>query len=1077
MKKILIYSTFLTLLALIGCQEEFDSTLKETHLSFTLKLLTEDVSTGIEAETRAPIPAVDEEKTINSLYLLFFEHHTEGEGKFVESYKVNTPVTANSTITIDLGKSGSSLTNSSDYSILAVANMEGYLESGTIDNFLDSFQGKTENEAIENTLAHVKGAADEGDDTQSIHMNNIVMSARTAKMADQQLVVTTLTRGVARFDVQNILHAQYNLVSVSIWGASAITSLWSSQNSTTPTHLQRFYGLKREAGEDALSDIVGGLYSFENFVSDPAQGDDITTCLVIGLESKGDPNTLGDPNKVYYYRININPKESSQSLKRNYVYRISVRKVLELGLENEEDAWKDTKDRLDVDINNWNLDEEGMILTDGTNTMAVPAKIIRLDPAGQTREFSIFTHGTGNLEITKSELPSGFTAELNGNILKVTATELPATEKNRTGSLELGFAGLRGIVEIIQEPMDDKFLNLNKSEIPSFAPLGVTTIVDGPIVVTSSHPWIAKLYNTDQGENPGFSFSNSSPVTEITQDETTGNELNIFTTGGNPHDDVRNGFILISLADYPEYNAVIVLTQRAKVSISLSPKMNELKFKPNGNPVISPSSSPGGFFEFTVNPGYDNGVVNQWEVEFEGIQKDFFSYEMDTNGSSQRLRIYAKGTNPMYPHLNLSDADIENVKVKVKLVGAAESPDTQVEMTLVHQRVTIKAATDKKVSKLGGELPDGGVTVELDQGLTWSATVIENSLETHNKLPHKGYLLNGTNEVEGINNQPSTTKMRVGFKKLLYPHVDVSPSVKIELTVDQNPNISTTIDVSQESFSADPVKIMDMRNTDWGSIVSGSAFTHFKNYINYETWFGPNGTGVKITKGSPYITGIATDNSNDPGNINSSYTYLHAGGRPRYYSTNRHKSINDWRKVNKRIVTYVCDDREGIPFEDGNSALKELGYVYTKPTSDGDAYINTLITDKPVMKYLLKDGPFSKGNWINYSQMDFHVDGISSGVTLSQEALDRGAVPVILDGNKNVPMLVVDPAGYLVFIGESQFFDYDCQSPTTSSPWNDHTKFLGNLISYILNAAQYGTHFTDHFLPGSTTYSALEVTP
>ncbi|WP_163215673.1 hypothetical protein [Bacteroides sp. 519] len=32
---------------------------------------------------------------------------------------------------------------------------------------------------------------------------------------------------------------------------------------------------------------------------------------------------------------------------------------------------------LEININNWGLDEEGMILTDGKNTLAIPSKIIR----------------------------------------------------------------------------------------------------------------------------------------------------------------------------------------------------------------------------------------------------------------------------------------------------------------------------------------------------------------------------------------------------------------------------------------------------------------------------------------------------------------------------------------------------------------------------------------------------------------------------------------------------------------------------------------------------------------------------
>lgn len=1065
-KKVLTCVIATMTIALTSCYEKTDEPTFPAGNGFMVKLVADEIETGVNSQTRATVPSTDNENKVNSLYLLFFNYSDDKSGTFVETYKVENPV-MNSTFPIDFTKNGSALDGSKDYSILALANIEEYTED--VEAFLSEFEGRTEKQVLQNTFVLIDGAGtDEDDDTNAITPDKIVMSTSIVKMAKDAEVTINLKRGVSRFDVTNAVKDGYNLVSVSIWGASSSTALWFDKI-VSSAHLKRFYGIKRDVSENEFPDITEGLYAFENFVQNPVQGDESTTCLIIGISPRID-GLIGTPGKVTYYRVNVSAKDVSQNLQRNHVYKVNIVNISALGASSEYEAWTQTKNLMEVTINEWNLDDNGMILTDGVNTMAIPVKRVKLDSKGDSREYSIFTIGTGVLQISRSEIPDGFDIKLDNNLLKVTANALPTGQDKRRGSIELSFAGLRGTIDFIQEPMTDHFLKLNKYSVPAFAPLGRPGISDGPIAVSSSGPWVATIYNTStDADNPGFSFNPSgAPVTKLTQqDSPFGDQFQIYATGDNPTNATRHGFVLVSLIGHTEYNRVVVLSQRGTTNIKIDPSYTRLEFKSDGTPIGVAGASSSSAFEFNVDPGADNGVTNAWNAVLEGNDKDYFNISVVSFENTHRVSISTKGTHNGYPSVNLLNRRLDDVRVKVYLSDSQGGGDYNVIIPITQEKLELIATYGREIPKTGGKLADD-IKLNLPAGLTWTANITENSQANNPYLPHSGYMISNGNPVSGniLANRPAEEGFNVGFDKLLYPVVNVSPVIKIQIEVDQNPDIKTEVTITQKALIPTPVKIMDVRATSYGSLTGGSHwFRYYRDYINSASMYGASGL-VNVVKNSPYI--YAVRENVEPGKISSDYTYLHAGGRPRYYSTNRHKSVNDWRKANDGIVVYVSDDRERHPFEDPNSSLKELGYTYAAPNNTPK--INGSITDKNVMKYLLKDGPFSKGSWLNYTNMSFTMDGISSGLNLSEQAKNRGAIPVITSQNGAV-MLMIDPAGQVVYLGEGQFFNGGCISPPVNPGTNsDNSKFLANLLAYILNAAQYGSHFTDHFLPGSTTY-------
>jgi hypothetical protein len=297
---------------------------------------------------------------------------------------------------------------------------------------------------------------------------------------------------VVRFDVRNDVTADYQLASVSIWNAYPSTSVWGGGDidfSNAVSRIRFFYGRYDVAGNSAV-----GLYAFENRVVAPVENDRFTTALIIGLK---DLST----NTVSYYRVNISPNDSPQTLKRNNVYRLTIRNVGAAGYASEEDAYTrvDIANELDYVINTWGLEDDGLIVQDGNSMLSIPSQTVRIGREGGVFTYSIFTFNNSGLDLPLTisrqiyePANNQISSSLSGNVLTVTASPLGA-DAERNGKVTLSYGGLEATMTIIQSPADETFLRLHMpgGRTPRFAPFA--GLSSGLIRVEASGEWTAKL--------------------------------------------------------------------------------------------------------------------------------------------------------------------------------------------------------------------------------------------------------------------------------------------------------------------------------------------------------------------------------------------------------------------------------------------------------------------------------------------------------------------------------------------------------------------------------------------------------
>ena len=1062
----------------------------------TIRLDIDDIFTGMQAATRGTIPAEPGEKTINDLYLFFYEYKSDGSGEFVKfltEEDLNASPVMNSRYDFAIDLAGNDIPATGDYVILALANVKGsvgvngYLGGESIDGFTGLLTGLTEKQAVEQTTVTVRGAdADEADDTKAIAASNLLMSARAVRMKTDREVAIKLTRGVSRFDVymgDDVTTKGYELVSASIWGAASTTPVWYDKMTTIPDRIKRFYGLKNITGNR----IVGGLYAFENFVSNPTQNDQVTTCLILGLKKGG---------TVYYYRVNVSPDETSQNLGRNHVYRLRINDATEdegrpTGADNEYNAWSQSRSLLNVSVNAWDLDDNSMVLIYKDEreeyTMVMPVKLVRLDPLGDVREYTVHTIGEKTLSISKKSLPDGIRAKLiGGSLLRVTADPIGQGDTERRGSIELSYGELRGSISFIQTPDESIFLELSRYEVPNHLPLGRGGIPDNvPLSVTASGPWTATIYNMDQTDpgNPGFSFSPSgAPVTTLKSAQNPfGNSFQIYTTGDNMSNSAsRNGFVVITLDEDPaNYSRVVVLTQETKQEITVTPALPKtIRFSAAGTPNGLSGVTADEGYTFDINPGMSNGVTNGWSISSADPDAAFFEVTKITapinRFTIKTIGANANGTPQSYPYanryMNLSSEPLQAV-YSIYLDGSSTAVAS---FTVVQDKMGISVSTrGTEVPKAGGQIQD--VTVNIGEGLHWKARITSNftSANANVDLSHAGYLLLGNTKqgAEISEEQSPSTKLSVGFDKLYYPLTGESPKVTVRVSLAENEDFYTDFTVTQEALTASPIRIFDLGGS-WGNLTGGDHyFTYFRDYMNNRTMFGANGK-VTATNGNPTATAKAYNAALSV--IEDSYNYVHLS-RPARFDQPHHTVVNEWweRMKGEGLLVYTGDtdsNNDNIFLgstrpDKRTTVLSTLEVRHSE--SPGRATFATGEADKPVYKYLTGDGP---AGTVATSGVDIYTDGPRSAANAA--SMPPNAVPVLMQGPS--VSLFVDPQNNLIFIGDCVLFysgaDYVSAANAASKTWGGNaataarSKFLVNLLAYVHNAAQYGSHFTDLFV-------------
>lgn len=1089
MKKIVYAITLLAAVVLGACTLTPDDNAGNDAGTDAFRLVTK--IDGLETGVTRSVAATEEEKKVHSLTLLFFEASADGTGRYID-YHVLTDVIHGVGKEVIFG-SGSKLTRSGAYNILAVANLDQnrYVKLGdegmTVDGWCNAFAGKTENEVIAEALANITGDSDGSRcDEVRIYPDKILMNAMAAKAADQTLVEMTLTRNVCRLDVVN-RDAGYHLRSATIFNAAKYSRVWSDEvaNGT----VERFYGVEAEPDGAGYKDIRNELYCFENFMYKPSATDkpesgntSSTTCLVIGMQKHGETD-------ITYHRVNIAPKDGlPQSLKRNMVYQVTVRGVYGAGESTEVNARNNGENNLNYIINYWDLDEgDGIIKFDGKNVLAVPTSKIQFTSAAETREYNIFTFGEGVLVLAGNRTDPGITATLTGNTLRVEATALPEGTE-RTGELKFTFAGMEADVAIVQNENFDHYLELSTYSLPTFPNVANKGVTDGAVVVSASGKWEAELRNNVLDQNLGtykFSFLQDSYSGRITSDDVAGNTFPVYTASANADAYSREAFVVVRLVDDNTIAKAVLLTQKGMSDMTFYPQADKIVFAPDGTASTQNI--------FTVNPDMLDGKYLEWRAVMEyddpadaGQFVANYTWDPVRSGDNKFIVVATKS--------NLTGRKI-TARVKVSLVDNPSVGFTIPVEQSFYSLSIYPETSQYKVPKTGGE--SESVDVMIPESLTWSATIVNRTVEGVSLVAgHQGYLVDERgNHVTELTDMSPTQKLKVYFPKLLTPNINATPEIVVRVQLTNAP-LYKEITFRQEALVGRPVVIQSSTSTGYGSLGTQSASETKPNLGSHSSYVQEFSDYLASAK----ICNSQTASSNLEAYINgatrraANYSTTPGSGVTGFMVTT--KSLTDtefaylenWRKADDGNFVLLAVDIDDWDKTFERYLSKFHGYTGANSGSRDASKISTawnipVSNKQKLFDYLMRHGPataFIKPGYLPYSTMQFtNADGVNKKISSYPDT----TMPLLVKANGDV-MITIDLEKRIMIIGETSYLsgsEYDDISKTLLPVLNDKSMFLANLTALINLVQAYGSHFTDHFTGKATGGYAVmtlnQVTP
>jgi hypothetical protein len=676
MKKTLLSILGVSLLLLGSCSQEARlgdiPRVGKAQLTIEIESLAQEGGAATRgAMTRGAdnVASVAGENSVTSLYLLFFN---SANGEYVDYTEVELPgpVVDPDNEEIVLDPNGPTKMNvdgvafpadkvAGEYNVLALANVaDYYFVEETFEHWIALYAlGKNESAVMANAMGLAPA---------TIASNRIPMYGRMEKVAEEDQLHMTLSRIVSRLDVTNNATTTHKLVSATIWNGFPETMIWGDaipDFSDNTERIRRHYGVTVEGN---VNKIRGGLYAFENQVGSPEANDQLSTCLIIGMQEGSDP--------IEYFRANLYDQTGRQNLRRNYVYNLVIDAVEGQGAPTEEIAYLGESNSLVYHILDWDEDQNGLIVRDDFSSLSIPTKTVNLGGTPAVAEFKIHTFSTlpspSPLQIRSqtyrpAAVEDGFAehggspiwAELDGNTLVINATKLNLDETERRGVIVLSFAGLEIAMNVFQSGTHDDFLIVTEPDggiLPFAAYPGIGS---GLINVQASGHWTATLHMT------GFSFNsmgsevdkiwtdpnkdNNNTLGLIIPDETnsTIDKFRVFTHSSNETNGVREAFIVIELDGKEEqYSSVVMLSQDFVKSLKYARGSSSSNLAdPNvwmesggsiafdGMGVISGGSEDKWFIQTPLD---GNGEFREWTAQIVPTGTDSGHFEVVAAGTS-----------------------------------------------------------------------------------------------------------------------------------------------------------------------------------------------------------------------------------------------------------------------------------------------------------------------------------------------------------------------------------------------------------------------------------------------------------
>lgn len=629
-------------------------------------------SLNAESVTRAAISPEQGETDVQSLHLFFFQSTSDQSGTLVETVSPSGTLTMETTYMLE---ATTTITASDAYQVFGVANIEAYVDDPQA--WVEQWSGVTEEYFRDNATLNLTGRSDETDySTSAIQSTTLLMTGELYKAAGIRSIQLMLTRKVARLDVVNSINTTYDLISTSIWNAYMHASVtddvaFDYSYSNADDRTGRFYGVKTAASTGSNSvvtynNLLGQLYTFKNISSAPTSNDKITTTLIIGMRQRTSETEEGT-GEVRYYRVNVNVQSSGQMLKDNHVYRTTIVGVTGQGYSTESEAYEASSNELLYVVNSWDLDDNGMIVSDQHSILALPVKTVQIGAAGGEYSYTVTTYSTLSSPATlriKSQFfePSGkITATLSGGALVINASQLGTGETLRSGVITLSYAGLETSLNIYQAASVDTYFEVTLDEGWTDTLSPTANAMSEYVYVNASGAWSAQLYGDE-----GFAFKNSlgDYVTRISSDEFPLSRFHIYTSSANENaTTLRKGFALITLDDDPaNYVAVVSIYQSPKGDISILPAATAVEFDGNGD------LATGNENVFTIESA---GTVTASSIRIVGQNYDkfAFTYNSDLKTVTVTPTGYNSTTSSYTATLVISDS--ANGSITVTLVQTA----------------------------------------------------------------------------------------------------------------------------------------------------------------------------------------------------------------------------------------------------------------------------------------------------------------------------------------------------------------------------------------------------------------------
>ena len=1004
------------------------------------------------------LPALPGESDVHSLHLLFFNTSAPGTfAGYIDAspqavyaggyYVLPEPLNMSTPIRIDFTDTG--LNADTDYRILVVANMYNY--TLYMPNWLASFVGTTFSEAQARLVELI--------DMQAISGEELLMTSSITRRGGQPMIHTSLVRALVRFDVMmNVDPVRFVLERVELWNVPIATALWNSDFNDFRAHTEYFSSVNVMPGQEHK----GVIFGFENSVTGSYMGDTFTTCLILRIRDN-------DRGRSTYYRVNVN-EQGAQLLRRNHVYQVTIHHIHGLGENTARDAWAAAVTMLDTDVRHWQDGGHGGVMFDGEDILAIGANRIDFDAdgdGGNGREepvnVTIFTFspdasnilritdGTNNGTLLVGDgtngLPTGITAQLNGNILSVTAT---ATNIARDGFIELTFGTMRGVVHVVQSDQHTLFLDLSvgTTELPAFGRDGGE--ISQLIEVTSSHAWTAQLHNNSPAPDQQFSFYPFiSTALETVSSPTANGSFRLSSLTDRTLPQSHYAFVIVRLTDHPNVNRVLVLRQEGSSDMRLGDlTLANLVFNPMGQTINGNVPSQPYYFDVPILG------TDPWVYNISGPGMDAFRVVSRTaidghpNHYTLRVRVYNDAmTGTVNPEMQERAATLS--------AFLTIDPSTRVNINLRQQAHSISLSP----AAITTPVPPAGGTVSLTVTSSypnWEIRSVEVSPELEN------HTVTATRAGNVVN---------VVFSQI---HNLLAGTVATVTVGIPGTNVTASIAIPQGQRQLQPVYILTARATHWGTwsplggtTANRNGFGRLRDELASTANFGLTGTVLSGERMFSTRTGGGTAGLLPDSNVQvflSNSTQM---------SSAQGAQVRAWLAGDTRRVLVVVNERPSSSSTTGLRNLLGAPWVGHSQGTRAERRIATphISTNNPAIQannvalyqYLFMNGPFSSAPATTSVSTNVVVRSRNSnGGTLS--AWSPTFVPIIFHPGTGTNRAVVgiDPVQRIVYVGEPELFG---RGSRTNTNWGNpaNVEFVRNLAAWIINTTQHGEDFTSQF--------------